>query len=314
MRIAFFHNWSWLGAAVARDLFERRADELWVVGAPVPVAERDPELRERAKRAGAVLAAPLDVRSEVFIRRLKRFEPDLILVATFARKFPPALLAVPKLAAINVHASLLPKYRGALPEFWVLRNGEPETGVTVHLMTPELDAGRILAQAPLPLMPNDDLLTLSERISRVGAPLAMGVVERYRNGERPEGQVQDEGLATRAPMPKAEHLDIPWHESSVSIERLIRASTPMLDPFTKFRYARLIVRSVKTTPDAHHKLAPGEVFFDVRISSLLVGTGDIPLVLEEVELPGGFRVRGARFAKMYPFTAGERLGEPRVLG
>lgn len=308
VRIAFFHNWSWLGAAVARALFERNADQLWVIGAPVPVAERDPELRERARRANAVLAAPKDIASPVFLKRLRVFAPDLILVATFARKFPPALLAVPKLAAINVHASLLPKYRGALPEFWVLRNGEVETGVSIHLMTAEFDAGNVLAQESLPVLGNDDLLTLSERISRVGAPLALQVVEAYRQGYCPKGQVQDETLSSRAPMPKGQHLNIIWTESSASIERLIRASTPMLDPSTTFRQTRLIVRAVRTMPEAR-RLEPGEVYYEAKNGTLLVGTADCPLSLEEVELGGGFRARGARFAKMYPMQPGEKLGD-----
>src|SRR5688572_8708205 len=137
------------------------------------MAERDPELRDLVRRAGMVLAAPRDVGSPSFVQRLARFAPDLILVATFARKLPSQVLAEAKQAAINVHASLLPRYRGALPEFWVLRNGELETGVSIHLMTETFDAGPVIAQAALPIFPDDDLLSLSERIARTGAPLVI---------------------------------------------------------------------------------------------------------------------------------------------
>src|SRR5262245_18388212 len=108
-----------------------------------------------------VLAAPRMVASASFIRRLSCFAPDLNLVATFEKKLSPELLSVPNLAAINVHASKLPKYRGTRPEFWVLRNGERETGMTFHYMTPRFDDGLIVAQSSVPIVGGDDLLTLS---------------------------------------------------------------------------------------------------------------------------------------------------------
>jgi methionyl-tRNA formyltransferase len=307
VRIAFFHNWSWLGSAVGRSLIEEKRDDLWVIGAPVPMAERDPELRMVAKRAGSVLAAPRDVGSPRFVERLKRFAPELILVATFARKLPPSVLGLAEVAAINVHASLLPKYRGALPEFWVLRNGEAETGVSLHLMTAEFDAGRVLAQVSLPVLGDDDLLTLSQRIAGAGAPLVLELLERYRKGERPAGIEQDLSKVTRAPMPKEEDLQIRWNEPCCSIERLVRAASPVLEPYTNLRGERLIVRLVRPAPYFQSGLAPGELMFDSEHRLIFAGAGDGPVALEEVELIDGIRLRGPSLAKIFGIRAGERV-------
>lgn len=307
MRIAFFHNWSWLGSAVGRALINLREDELWVIGSGVPMAERDPELRFATKFSRrAALSAPRDIGASSFVERLERFQPELILVATFARKLPPQVLVVPSIAAINVHASLLPKYRGALPEFWVLRNGEAETGVSVHEMTAEFDAGRVLAQVALPVLGTDDLLTLSERIANAGTPLVLDLLARYRRGERPEGVEQDPALVTRAPMPKDQHLAIVWSESAASIERLVRAATPVLEAFTQFRGEKLIVRFVRPAPYYEHGLAPGEIVYDSEHRLLFAGTADSAVALEEVELVDGVRLRAPGFARMFGIRAGER--------
>lgn len=307
MRIAFFHNWSWLGSAVGRALIERGEDELWVIGAYVPMAERDPELRALAKSSGAVLAAPRDVGSPRFVERLKTFAPELILVSTFARKLPPSVLAVPSVAAINVHASLLPKYRGALPEFWVLRNGEAETGVSLHFMTAEFDAGRVLSQTAFALSPDDDLLTLSQRLAAVSVPMVLELLDRYRRGERPVGVEQDLSLVTRAPMPKEEDLHICWNESMRSIERLVRATSPILDPFTIVRGERVFVRLVRPAKYYVSPLAPGELVYDPEHRLIFAGAADGPVALEELELTDGVRLRGPSFANIFSIKAGDRI-------
>ncbi|MCK6551562.1 hypothetical protein L6R52_37365 [Myxococcota bacterium] len=318
MRIAFFHNWSWLGAALAGALIDARQDELWIVGAPVPKGERDPELYERAKKGRALAVAPRDVAHPVFLRRLATFAPDLVVVGTFPKKLPPELLAIPKLAAINVHASLLPRYRGALPEFWVIRDGEPESGLSVHHMTDALDEGRVLAQARFPLSMDETLLSLSAKLTREGPGLLLGVLDRYRRGERPEGEEQDHAKASKAPAVKEHHLEVRWTEGARSIERLVRAAYPVFDPFTHLAGERLVLRRVRVRASPHvlpvrnadtsvrRFLRAGELHVDRERSRLVVGTGEGALDLLGLELDGE-AMSGYELARRRALEGGELL-------
>lgn len=286
MRIAFLHNWSWLGSAVARSLLRARTDELWLIGAPADEAERDPELIELAAEAGVPSLVPPDVARPPFLDELRRFAPDLLVVVTFPKKLPAALLEVPRAAAINVHASLLPRYRGGLPEFWVIRNGEPESGVTIHHLSERFDAGPILAQARFPLAAGETLLSLSMRLSVVTPPLLDALLARYRAGERPAGEPQDESLATPAPSPREEHLTVSFAEPHGAIQRLLRAAYPVFEAATTWRGRRVVVRRITLAEGPPRHLAPGELLVDRARRRVLAGTGDAVVVLEALELDG----------------------------
>jgi methionyl-tRNA formyltransferase len=298
MRIVFFHNWSWIGSALGKRLIEDGLDDLWLIGGHAPRSERDPELVQLARRSSVLQVAPKDVRSPQFARRIAAFRPDLIVVGTFVKKLPRALLEIPKVAAINVHSSLLPAYRGALPEFWVIRNGEKQSGVTIHLMTEEFDAGRILAKTALDLARDETLLSISMKLAQAAVPLLADVLARYRRGERPEGEPQDESLVGEAPLVKEHHLRIDWREPARAIERLARAAFPVFDMHTIWRGEKLVVRSVRIVPDGPIGLAPGELSLDRRGERLFVGTGEGALLLTRLELAGD-AAGGFRFAERH---------------
>lgn len=313
MRIAFFHNWSWLGAALARSLIGERRDDLWIVGAPAAKEERDPELTDLARRNQALVISPRDVGASAFIRRLDVFRPDLIVVGTFPKRLSRELIAVPRLGAINVHVSLLPAYRGALPEFWVIRNGERETGVSIHEMTEEFDAGPILVQESVPIQPDDTLLSLTIRLNARAAPLLLGLLARYRAGERPVGEPQDDRRSSIAPRVRDQHLAIDWFETSASIDRLVRAASPVFDVHTSWRGRRVVVRAVDVLDGSAlelggARLPPGCVHLDPRDEVLLVGTKDGIIALRTVELSSEPCVGGFAFATRYGLRSGERLG------
>jgi len=132
------------------------------------------------------------------------------------------------------------------------------------------------------------------------------LLERYRSGERPEGVEQDLSEVSYAPMPKDQHLGIRWSEPRDSIERLVRACSPMLEPFTAFRGERLVVRRVSPAFEGA-RLAPGELAIDGRTGAVLAGCADGALLLEELEFPAGICLRGARFARLFTPAAGERF-------
>lgn len=305
MRIAFFHNWSWLGSALGRSLLDHLEphDALWLIGGHAAPAERDPDLVERAERRGAANTVPDDVRSDVFLGELTAFEPDLIVVGTFAKKLPGAVLRIPRLAAINVHSSLLPRYRGAIPEFWVLRNGEAQSGLTIHLMTEEFDAGRILDRAVISLADTDTLLTLSVRMCDAGPMLLQRVLARYRRGELPAGELQDERLVSFAPLVQSKQLEIDWREPSASIERLTRAAFPVFEVFTRFSGQRVVVRGVRVAT-CSERLDPGALHLDEPKRCLFAGTGDGALVLEQIEI-GGEAGSGYRLTRFYDLDGGK---------
>jgi methionyl-tRNA formyltransferase len=308
MRIAFFHNWSWIGSALGRSLLEAQSDDLWMIGGPVPRAERDQELIQLAKRCGVLQVAPKNIGAPQFAKRLLAFQPDLIVVGTFAKKLPPSLLAIPRVAAINVHSSLLPSYRGALPEFWVIRNGERSTGITIHHMTEEFDAGRIISRAPIPLLPDDNLLTVSMRLAHAAVPALNGLLDRYRRGERPDGELQDPSRVSPAPLVREHHLRIDWRESAQSIERLSRAAFPVFDMHAFRNGEKLVIRSVREASDVSEPLAPGELHLDRARERLIVGTGQGALALMRIEAHGD-AATGFRWAERYALalSPGERL-------
>jgi methionyl-tRNA formyltransferase len=307
VRIAYFHNWSWLGSAVGHALLDNQADDLWLLGGPVVRAERDPELIEHARRRGALCVSPSSLGWTRLARRLARFAPDLIVVGTFAKKLERELLLVPKIAAINIHSSFLPAYRGALPEFWVIRNGEAKTGVSIHSMNERFDAGNILVQKAFDLSPSENLLTVSMHIAKLAVPMIVELIERYRRGERPVGSPQDDAKASLAPAVRDHHLLVRWDEPAISIERLVRASFPVFEPHTRFRGERVVLRSVACAEDPPMELRPGELSHDLERQRLLAGTGDGVLSIMGLEL-SGVAFQGWRFAERHPMARGERLG------
>lgn len=309
MRIALFHNWSWLGGAIAQALLESKEDHLWLIGGNCPPAQRDPELLDHAQRAGVESYVPRDVESDHFLKRLETFAPELIVVGTFAKKLPPSVLAVPTLAAINVHSSLLPAYRGALPEFWVIRNGERESGLTIHHMNERFDAGNVLAQEAFALTPEDTLLSLSMRLAYVGPKLLAGVLDRYRSGERPVGDAQDESKICGAPLVRDEHLEVVWSQSADSIDRLVRAAFPVFEAHTRFRGERLVLKSVRPSYSGREDLTPGALLVDAHTKRLLVGTGRGTLVIEGIEIQGDSSTSGMRFAERFELKPGDMLGQ-----
>jgi methionyl-tRNA formyltransferase len=281
MRIAYFHNWA--TPALGCALLSAGKVDVCLIGPPTPESERDPKLLELAEHRGARTVAVDDIGSEKFFQAVVAFAPDLIVVSVFPKKLPRALLEIPRLAAVNVHWSLLPAYRGAAPEFWALRNGEDRTGVTVHLMTERFDAGRILAQQAIPLAADENLTTISVKLEQASVPLVMALIERYRFGDLPVGDEQDEALATSAPVVRAHHLEVQWSETASSIECLTRACFPCLRPHTRFRGKKLVVREVQCLDRSSPRLGPGELFYDPEAQQLLAGTGSGLLLLKVLE-------------------------------
>jgi methionyl-tRNA formyltransferase len=285
MRILLFHNWSSLGYAVAQALMKNGEDELVLVGAAVE--HPDVALLEDAALRGVPCGMVDDVEGEAFSRDMTELEADVAIVATFPRKLPAGVLGRLPLGAFNVHPSLLPAYRGPSPEFWALRNGDAETGVTIHELTNQFDAGAIVAQAHVAIAKRETGGSLDDKLSAAAAALVVDFVGRLRSGETIPRRKQDESAVTRAPLPREEDLAVSFEADARSIERLVRACDPtMLAKGALLGEPVGLVNVRLAEENEHSALAPGELHFDADEGTLYCGTGTGALVLDDIDIAG----------------------------
>jgi methionyl-tRNA formyltransferase len=190
-----------------------------------------------------------------FVEEVKKIAPDLIVVASFGQILPRDLLEVPKFGSINVHSSLLPKYRGASPITYAILNGDQETGVTVMQIVEKLDAGPILLQRALPIEPDDTAGTLHDKIAKLGAELLKEAIDLIKAGKI-KPVPQDDSQAVYAPMLKKEQGRIDWKEPAEIIGRKIRAFNPWPGAF--LGEGVNLIKIWKASPSSG-KGAPGEI-------------------------------------------------------
>ncbi len=246
---------------------------------------------------------PEALRDESFHAQLQALEPDLLAVVAFLI-LPRSVLAIPKLGSVNVHPSLLPKYRGAAPIQWAIINGETETGVTIFQLSPRVDAGDILVQQRLVIGDDETAGELYERLKMKGAELLIRAIDGMADGSVIPVPQTDEGVS-RAPKLEKEDGEIDWSKSAGDIRNLIRGTNPFPGAFTLWRNKLLKVH--RATVDTGMGEA-GTVLGADGKRGLIVGTGEGVLALEEVQPAGKKRMSGADFVRGYRIEVGERLG------
>ncbi len=193
-----------------------------------------PPIKEIALAHSLPVLQPEKVRDRVFIENLKALSPDLIIVVAFGQILPRSILDIPRFGCINVHASLLPEYRGAAPINWVLINGETATGVTIMLLDEGMDTGDILLQKPLAITPDDTAITLHDRLALAGAQLLGEALDQLQT-RRWKQIPQDHTKATYAPALKKDDGCIHWDKSAKEISNQIRGMNPWPGCFTFYR-------------------------------------------------------------------------------
>lgn len=240
-----------------------------------------------------------------FLAELKSLDPQVIVVAAYGQLLRPALLAIPSLGCVNVHASLLPKYRGAAPINWALMQGERVTGVTIMLMDETLDTGPILLQSELAIEPSDDADTLQERLATCGAEMLLHALDGMESGAlRP--MPQDHVQATYAPKLRKEDGIIAWDRRADDLAHLIRGVTPWPGAVTTHRGKPL--RIWRATPIAMSGSGrPGRVA-TIDALGIRVETGDGDLVLLEVQPANGRRMAAAAYARGHALSPEDMLG------
>jgi methionyl-tRNA formyltransferase len=264
-------------------------------------------VKEAALRLGMDVLQPPTIKSNASFReRLAAIAPDAIIVVGYGRIIPQWMIDLPRFGNLNLHASLLPKYRGAAPVQWAIARGDAVTGVTTMRIDAGLDTGDILLQREIAITAEDTSETLAPRLSSIGSDL---MVETLRGLEDETIQPipQDDSLATLAPILTKEDGRMDFSLSAQELFNRLRGFQPWPGAFTAFNGKTLQVRRAKAVL-APSQLTPGEI--DVVGGRLFVGAdGNTALELDELQLEGKRRMTAAEFINGYRPRPGDRLGQ-----
>ena len=265
-------------------------------------------VKQTARAEKIPVLQPDRARDEKFIDELRQLQPDLIVVAAYGQMLPPAILELPPHGCLNVHTSLLPKYRGASPIQSAILNDEAETGVTIMKIDAGLDTGDILAQIPTPIRAEDNSQTLHDRLAQLGAELLVQTIPEYVAGRIPLRTQPVAGVSHAAKIKKHDgRLD--WYQPARILWNRIRAFTPWPGAFTwlpgtpgnkllKIWQAEVVECSG----------APGEILAADK-SGIVIACGQNALRILEMQLQGGRRLAAREFLAGHRLPAGEKLGQ-----
>jgi methionyl-tRNA formyltransferase len=264
-------------------------------------------VKEAATKPGIPVVQPVAIKNnEEFRARLSAIAPDAIIVVGYGRIIPQWMIDLPRLGNLNLHASLLPKYRGAAPIQWAIANGETVTGVTTMRIDAGLDTGDILMQRELPILPDDTAETLAPRLASAGAELMAETLPALENG-RLNPAPQDHSKASLAPILTKEDGRMDFSQPAAVLLNRLRGFRPWPGAFTIFRGKTLQVHRAHVAQDAIAKL-PGTIAVDG--SRFFAGCGlDTTLELLEVQMEGKRRMSAQEFINGYRLKTGDRLGE-----
>ena len=252
-------------------------------------------VKQVAERSGIPVYQPDSMRKPDAIQQLRELKPDLMVVVAYGLILPTEVLDIPSIDCINIHASLLPRWRGAAPIHRAIISGDQETGVTIMRMEPTLDTGPMLMKQTL-LIKRQSSAELFSQLAVLGAEALMAVIPNFEAGAI-EFQVQDEKLATYAKKISKQEARLDWHQPTQALDCLIRGLNPW--PVANTMLGEKVLRIWRaepvTDPSQETKgLAPGHILSDGR-QFLRVVTADGLLELQELQLPGGKRLQSAEF-------------------
>lgn len=276
-------------------------------------------MREFAESQGIPVIAPATTKDEEGRALIQSLAPELLAVCDFGEILSPETISLVPLGGINLHASLLPKYRGAAPINWAILKGEKVTGVTVIHITPKLDGGPILAVAETPIGEDETSAELEPRLAQLGIAPVMRSIEMLASWDRAStlGTLQDQSLATHARRLRKTDGNIVWSRTAETIRNQIRGLQPWPGVFTHYLRTtgapvRLIVERVKVEPQVGPaSFQPGQAAH-VEEKRLLVQTGEGLLSLVQVQPAGKRSMPIAEFLRGNPVKQGDCFGEPRI--
>jgi methionyl-tRNA formyltransferase len=264
-----------------------------------------PPVKETAITLDYPVLQPTQINEPSFVERIIALEPNILVVVAFGHLLPRSFLSIPSLGAINIHASLLPKYRGAAPIQWAIINEEKETGVTTMWMDEGMDTGDILLSRTIPIMPDDTSGSLHPRLAEGGAELLIQTLDELEAGSL-VGTPQNHEEASFAPSLKKKDGWIDWTRDAASLEAFIRGMNPWPGAFTNLSGKGLKVFMAKALKDSAGE-DPGTVLESFP-GDFVVAAGRGTLALQEVQLESGKRLRTEDFLRGCSVPPGTRLG------
>lgn len=264
-----------------------------------------PPVKEFALREGLTVHQPAKIRNEEALQLFASHEADAAVVVAYGRILPGGFLAAPRLGCVNVHFSLLPRYRGAAPVNWAIVRGETETGVTTMRIVEELDAGAILLQRATAIGDGETAPELMERLSLAGAELLSETLRRF---DEIEPREQEEEHATFAPVLRREDGLVDWALDAAQIERRVRGFQPWPNAHTTYNSQHLVIWRASVAGDAPKTGGAGEIVL-AHGDELLISCGEGTLLrLHEVQPAGKRRMNVRDFLNGARVRAGERFG------
>ena len=264
-----------------------------------------PPIKETALAHGIPVLQPEKVKEPEFIDKLRSYGADIIVVVAFGRILPVDILEIPKYGCINVHGSLLPKYRGAAPMQWAVINGEKETGITTMYMAKGLDSGDMLLKRELPITDEDTYGTVHDAMCVLGAELLKETLEGLALGTI-QKEEQDHEQSTYAPMISKETGHIDWSKSCDEIRNLIRGLDPSPNAYTRYGEEILKIWKASKTENEYPQAQLGEVV-EITKQGFVVKAADGGLLITEVQARGGKRMATDAYMRGHEVKAGTIL-------
>lgn len=263
-------------------------------------------VKQCAVAANIPVFQPVKIRTEEAVEKLRAYQADIFVVAAFGQILSKEILEMPRLGCINIHASLLPKYRGAAPIQWAIIDGEQETGVTIMQMDVGIDTGDMLMKKVVPIAKNETGESLDDKLMQAGAELIVEALPKIEAGEvTPVKQSEEDTCYAKMLTKSLGHID--WAASAVSIERLIRGLNSWPSAFTYLNGKTLKIWEAQVVFQKTKE--PAGVITDITKDSFTVNTGDGQLKVMDVQLEGKKRMRVHDFLLGNQITIGCRLGE-----
>ncbi len=296
-------------AVPALSALAERLEVVQVVTQPDRVAGRGrrligPPVKRRAEELGLPVFQPERIRAPAALDALARHSPEAVAVVGYGQMIPKSIREMPPLGCVNVHSSLLPKYRGAAPVNWAIALGETRTGVTTMRIARQMDAGDILLARETAIGPDETASELNRRLSLIGAELLIETLQGLVRGDVVAAP-QDHAAATRAPMLTREDGRIDWSLPAETIHNRLRGFDPWPGVFTFFRGKRL--RILAASPSMESRGPSGSVRVEHQRVTVACGVGC--LIIHHVQMEGRNRVSSLEFARGARVLTGEVLGD-----
>jgi methionyl-tRNA formyltransferase len=261
-----------------------------------------PPVKLAALRHEIPVLQPPSARRKSFLAQIRELEPEAVLYAAYGKILPQAFLDIPPHGCLNVHASLLPKYRGAAPIQWAIMNGEARTGISIMKADAGLDTGPVLLRTEEPIFDDDTSETLTERLARLGANLLVEAARLVEAGEA-RYEAQDDSAATFAPLITGEVAALDWNQPAEALRNRIRGLNPKPGAVAVLRGKEIKIWSASVADESGE---PGAILKTTSEGPVVAGSVGA-LLLTEAQPSGSRRMTGGEFARGHRLTAGERF-------